>query len=366
MKVSRVKEISKKFGYLPQEIQILTKEASDREYFRLIFDKPRYKKVQDEIWDHEYYNKHYKDDKHSASLIFCYINPELGSNKRFVELSNHISESEKYLSPYMVFPKIYAFDDSLGVTIQQDCFETILERYPNGYGSNGLMTLHIGLLALKDFLSLEFLDLKVLTNDDLRNQMDRFEKLFLYDFLGIDVSDLSCHKCNLQNLIDETLQNLSKQPWVNCHQDFEVRNLMETPYNTAIIDFQDTCKGPIGIDLAGLFIDHYNFETTFGETKCGYLTNELIEHGGLDIMGIKEAEIMCDYAIWGGIQRNLRILGTLSNLYLENGRDFRLPDLPKILSNLEQIIPEKHKELKNFLKQDVNLALNQKLMELGL
>jgi aminoglycoside/choline kinase family phosphotransferase len=141
---------------------------------------------------------------------------------------------------------------------------------------------------------------------------------------------------------------------------------METPYNTAIIDFQDTCKGPIGIDLAGLFIDHYNFEITFGEAKCGDLTNEHIEHGGLDIMGIKEAEIICDYAIWGGIQRNLRILGTLSNLYLENGRDFRLPDLPKILSNLEQIIPEKHKELKNFLKQDVNLALNQKLMELGL
>ena len=73
---------------------------------------------------------------------------------------------------------------------------------------------------------------------------------------------------------------------------------------------------PIGIDLAGLFIDHYNFETTFGEAKCGDLTNEHIEHGGLDIMGIKEAEIMCDYAIWGGIQRNLRILGTLSNLYL--------------------------------------------------
>ena len=364
MKVSKVKEISKKFGYLPQEIQILTKEASDREYFRLIFDKPRYKKVQDEIWDCEYYNKHYKDDKHSASLIFCYINPELGSNKRFVELSNHISESEQYAG--MVFPKIYAFDDSLGVTIQQDCFETILERYPNGYhGYNGLMTLQIGLLALDNFLYLEFLDLKVLTNDDLRNQMDRFEKLFLYDFLGIDVSDLSCHKRNLQNLIDETLQNLSKQPWVNCHQDFEVRNLMETPLNTAIIDFQDTCKGPIGIDLAGLFIDHYNFEITFGEAKRDNV-QEQIEHGGLDIMGIKEAEIMYDYAIWGGIQRNLRILGTLSNLYLENGRDFRLPDLPKILSNLEQIIPEKHKELKNFLKQDVNLALNQKLMELGL
>ena len=124
MKVSKVKEISKKFGYLPQEIQILTKEASDREYFRLIFDKPRYKKVQDEIWNWEYHSKHYKDDKHSASLIFCYINPELGSNKRFVELSNHISEQDQFAG--MVFPKIYAFDDSLGVTIQQDCFETIL------------------------------------------------------------------------------------------------------------------------------------------------------------------------------------------------------------------------------------------------
>ncbi len=362
MKVSRVKEISEKFGYLPQEIQILTKEASDREYFRLIFDKPRYKKVQDEIWNWEYYSKHYKDDKRSASLIFCYINPELGSNKRFVELSDHISQQD---TGNCKVPKVYVFDNSLGVTIQEDCFETILERDPDGGDGYTGLTLHTGLFALESFLSLEFSDLKVLTNDDLRNQMDRFNKFFLYNFLGIDISDLSCHKHNIQNLIDETLQNLSKQPWVNCHQDFEVRNIMETPLQTAIIDFQDTCKGPIGIDLAGLFIDHYNFEKTFGEAKCGDWTNDYIGHG-LDIMGIQEAEIMCDYAIWGGIQRNLRILGTLSNLYLENGRDFRLPDLPKILSNLEQIIPEKHKELKNFLKQDVNLALNQKLMELGL
>ena len=27
-----------------------------------------------------------------------------------------------------------------------------------------------------------------------------------------------------------------------------------------LIDYQDTCIGPEGIDLAGLFVDHYHFE----------------------------------------------------------------------------------------------------------
>ena len=80
-----------------------------------------------------------------------------------------------------------------------------------------------------------------------------------------------------------------------------------------------------------------------------------------DFAGIEDQETIYEYAVWGGIQRNLRILGTLSNLYLQNGRTFRLPDLPLILNNLMMIIPDNHQELKDFLRTEVFNLLNKKL-----
>ena len=48
------------------------------------------------------------------------------------------------------------------------------------------------------------------------------------------------------------------QQWTNCHFDFERRNIhLLDNGDLALIDFQDMCFGPIGIDLAGILIDHY-------------------------------------------------------------------------------------------------------------
>ena len=66
---------------------------------------------------------------------------------------------------------------------------------------------------------------------------------------------------------------------------------------------------------------------------------------------------------WSGIQRNMRILGTLANLYCDEGRDFRLKDLPNILSNLTYLIPDKHNS-KSFFEDKVKNKLNERLAAL--
>ena len=63
---------------------------------------------------------------------------------------------------------------------------------------------------------------------------------------------------------------------------------------------------------------------------------------------------------WGGIQRNMRILGTLSRLYLENDRAFRLNDLPMILDNLISIIPNDW-TCKSYMIDTIKPKLKQKL-----
>jgi aminoglycoside/choline kinase family phosphotransferase len=47
-----------------------------------------------------------------------------------------------------------------------------------------------------------------------------------------------------------------------------------------------------------------------------------------------------EWVRWGAIQRNMRILGTLTKLYTNDSRAFRLKDLPAILDNLIELIPQ--------------------------
>ena len=378
MEISKVKEISDSLGYTPQKIEVLSQEASDRKYFRLILDTHDYKEFTENWYKYEHNsklrNRTEPGSNDPCSVIFCFLDPKVGSNKRFVELSNHVHKHPQSIFNGISFiggliPKVYAFEDKIGVTIQEDFYESFLEKFPDGFEHLGMDSFPVcdyAFLSLVHFVKLDFPDLKNLSSEDLEAQMKRFEDYFLSDLLEINLANFGSQKENLQNLIEETIQNLSLQPWVNCHQDFEVRNLMQSPVDSGggggIIDFQDTCKGPIGIDLAGIYIDHYNFNFTFAHLKCfddqSEINRIIAEYG---FAGIEDQETIYEYAVWGGIQRNLRILGTLSNLYLQNGRTFRLPDLPLILNNLIMIIPDNHQELKDFLRTEVFNLLNKKL-----
>lgn len=377
MEISKVKEISDSLGYTPQKIEVLSQEASDRKYFRLILDTHDYKEFTENWYKYEHNsklrNRTEPGSNDPCSVIFCFLDPKVGSNKRFVELSNHVHKHPQsifngYSNIGGLIPKVYAFEDKIGVTIQEDFYESFLEKFPDGFEHVGMDSFPVcdsAFDALVKFVKLDFPDLKNLSSEDLEAQMKRFEDYFLSDLLEINLANFGSQKENLQNLIEETIQNLSLQPWVNCHQDFEVRNLMYRPDDlgeVGIIDFQDTCKGPVGIDLAGIYIDHYNFNFTFAHLKCfddgSDINRTLADYG---FAGIEDQETIYEYAVWGGIQRNLRILGTLSNLYLQNGRTFRLPDLSLILNNLMMIIPDNHQELKDFLRTEVFNLLNKKL-----
>jgi aminoglycoside/choline kinase family phosphotransferase len=121
---------------------------------------------------------------------------------------------------------------------------------------------------------------------------------------------------------------------MNCHFDYERRNLiLDSSENLAVIDFQDLCIAPVGIDLAGILIDHYQ-----------RYPNELIKDSlkqYIEIMNINVSIIEAfEWVRWGAIQRNMRILGTLTKLYTNDNRAFRLKDLPSILDNLIELIPQ--------------------------
>ena len=77
------------------------------------------------------------------------------------------------------------------------------------------------------------------------------------------------------------------------------------------------------------------------------------------------AEDVYRSTLWGGLQRNLRIMGTLTELYVNFKRSFRMNDLPQIVSNTALLSKELNQvQLANFLLEDVSENLEKELLKI--
>jgi aminoglycoside/choline kinase family phosphotransferase len=202
------------------------------------------------------------------------------------------------------------------------------------------------------FQSIDIPNLSKFSKKELEDQSSLFIEVFCSQFLEIKSTDA------LKEFVKQTVENIMLQPWANCHFDYERRNLISdlTENKIHMIDYQDTRIGPIGIDIAGILIDHY------------YPLNKQDINGHLDfyksISVYKDKELdFFEILRWGGIQRNLRILGVLSRLSIEKNLDFRLKDIPMIFNNLIAIMP-KDSPGYFFLTNTVKNKLNERIHNL--
>jgi len=309
-------ELANKTGFNAIEVDVLKLEASGREYYRLHFDK-------------------------SASLVMCYLDPKKGNHNKFLHVSNF------FTSLSINSPEIILADQATGVIVQQDLGDKCLIDMELNKNPE-LLKQSVEILTTIQRAHIPQID--KLDEESLMMQMETIQSIFLEKFL-------SCQKLKeLEILQSRALSKLSEQPWMNCHFDFERRNLMvDSNHKIAVIDFQDLCIGPVGIDLAGIIVDHY---ISYSDKLINNALKHYIESSQLDV-SVKD---VFEWLRWGGIQRNMRILGTLSNLYIQDNRTFRLKDLPGILENLITLIPnDEFMSLKEHLSSTVMPKLHEEL-----
>ena len=293
-------------------------EASGREYWRII-------------------------NSQNESCILCYLNPKEGNHLKFISISSALQNSA------ISCANITHHNEDLGVTIQDDLGDNDLLTIFNTDNKNDLLEKSLEILF--QIQNSKHIEVESFSVNELEDQMNLFKDIFCTKFLKIETDQ------TVDKLISETMEALLKHPWVNCHFDFERRNLVLNKNNhLTVIDYQDMKQGPIGIDLAGILIDHYyEVDTSNVKKLLNYYSN---------LMKSKYSEPdLFEFLRRGCIQRNLRILGTLSNLYLTKKRSFRLKDLPMILNNLISMIPDKHSS-KDFMKYEVSPALIKRIAEL--
>ena len=316
MKEEEVINLSSKCNFNATKAIPLKLEASGREYWRVLDNKD--------------------------SLVLCYLNPSLGDHLDFLKISNLLNTNN------ISTADIIYHNPDIGVTLQKDLGDKDLLTILNDENKQDLLKRSLDLLAKIQRLPQE--EIPKLTHGDLVDQMNLFRDIFCIKFLEVEPDN------SIDDLMELTTENINKQPWVNCHFDFERRNLILYQDQIAVIDHQDMKIGPFGIDLSGLLIDHY-FPVNFKDI------NVMLDYFSKQIQFKYTPEELLDFLRWGSIQRNMRILGTLANLYLEHNRSFRLKDLPMILSNLECMIPDNHKS-RIFITEKLKRPLNEMILSL--
>ena len=316
MKEEEVINLSSKCNFNATKAIPLKLEASGREYWRVLDNKD--------------------------SLVLCYLNPSLGDHLDFLKISNLLNANN------ISTADVIHHNADIGVTLQKDLGDNDLLTIFNEENKQDLLKRSLDLLAKIQGLSQE--EIPKLTHDELVDQMHLFKDIFCINFLEVEPDN------SIDDLMLLTTENIKQQPLVNCHFDFERRNLILYQNQITVIDHQDMKIGPLGIDLSGILIDHY-YPVNLKDI------NMMLDYFSKQIKSKYNSEELFNFLRWGSIQRNMRILGTLANLFIEHKRSFRLKDLPMILSNLECMIPDNHKS-KLFISEQLQPLLNKKLLDI--
>ena len=237
-------------------------------------------------------------------------------------------------------PEIFAYDENLGLILVEDFGDNLyqfnLDNSPDLYYEQAINELIKIQSSNKDDIFL-----KSLNEEIFDMNWELFEKDFYRNFLALSDEKL-LHKIKKNyNFVCSQLEN---QPKVVCHYDYECRNLIFTSSKKAgILDFQDALIGPIGLDLASLFKDLY-YEWPEEKIHNWYkiYISKIKKKLGLEL----SLELLVKFIDFASIQRQIRILGKLSQVYQQLSREERIKDFPRLIDYLVET-SSRYVELEN-------------------
>ena len=275
-------------------------------------------------------------------------------------IESFYTKAEIFKKANVNVPDIYFKNEALGLLIVKDFGDDVLQFYLNKQNSNKLIKLAIEQIHKIEVIELDksiFLDFEKITE----NNLNLFKRFFLEEFLN--APELQILKEEIDEFYSLIISELKDYPQVISHYDFESRNLMSlSEEKIGVIDFQDALIGPLGIDLASLFKDLY-IEWTDEEISNWldfYVENSQIAKSAS--LKSKDVRRMIDFA---SLQRQTRILGKLSQVFLKLNRSERLKDFKTILNYLMNTSSEYYetKRYSDFFKNLIPI-LEQRLKTL--
>ncbi len=272
-------------------IQKLTGDGSDREWFRIETNKKSYIAADHGINTSNNFNTIVQLDS-------------------FINIGNHLYNKK------LAVPKIFNFDPFSGVAIVEDLGDIHLERVINNLRDDETIFSWYKKVcdSLIKFSSDGFQGFKskwAFETDEYSKKMilERECKYFIDAFINSYLQKNIRFKDFLKefefiadNCISSSFKGLM-------HRDMQSKNIMIKDSSVFFIDFQSARKGPLEYDFASLMIDPYvKLDNHMKKRILLYLLNKLSINKNIDAKHFKHCYRYCCVA------RNLQILGAFSYL----------------------------------------------------
>ena len=237
-------------------------------------------------------------------------------------------------------PQIYKQDLQEGYLILEDFGDTNLLSQLTQESFEALY-----IQAIEQIVLMQKADAKGLPlydKDFLHFEMDLMGEWYLQKLLRCSLDE------SQQKLLEGTLDTISKvvlsQPQeVFVHRDFHSRNIMLTSQGSlGIIDYQDAMCGALTYDLVSLLKDCY---ISYEREKIEKLALAFRDKKALDVAN----EVFLKWFDFMGLQRHIKVLGIFSRLWLRDGKEGYLGDIPLTLSYVLETA-SRYKETEDFAK----------------
>jgi len=236
-------------------------------------------------------------------------------------------------------PKVYAFDHQLGVILQEDFGTYSLMQYYHEHDNenNQLIFNKLNKTIIHLQKKCSDIDLPIYSSKILEDELSLFHKWYL--------KDIDFKQNKLEEIYSFLLTNIENQNKKFVHRDFHCRNLLIHDDQICLIDFQDALIGPITYDLVSFLKDAYHKKNDF------QIMDVCIKFWELARSNFDAPSDFGDFFIdfeMMGVQRHLKILGIFKRLYLRDGKNQYLNDIP-LVENYVLEVAEKYPKL-SYLK----------------
>lgn len=313
------------------QIETLTPDASTREYFRV-------------EWN-------------GQPAIACVY----GESFKAVEHS-YLDVTALFRANNLPVAEIYAFDESLGIVIQEDFGDVILRDFLQQSDEptcDELLNRSIGLIAR---IQAATPDAYARNSIASRLKFDEEKLLWELNFFKTHYFK-TLRRTELSDADEQTLNEefcaiaaeLAARAEVLCHRDFHTANLMlDKAKRLRIIDHQDARIGTTSYDLVSLLLDRVT-ETPakiWLDDKKNYFLNERLRCGLEPLDGTDFEKEFCLQTV----QRGLKAVGTFSFQSVNRGKTYFVPFIaPTLLTVLQACRQlEKFSHLQSIIERQLN------------
>jgi len=317
--------------YRDYEITVASADASFRKYYRL---DSRVKPENDE----KSVTLSLTEGLNRSSVLLMDSSLEKDSLAPFIDVTSRLTDAN------VNAPKILEQNIEDGFLIIEDFGNT---HYLNILDADNFRELYSK--AIDTIITMQEADTKNLPLYDktfLHFEMDLMKDWYLEKNLKVKLSE--SQKKTIEESLDAISNVVLSQPQdIFVHRDYHSRNIMLTKDDKiGVIDYQDAMSGGITYDLVSLLKDCY---ISYEREEIEKLALEFRDKKGLDASDdefLKWFDFM-------GIQRHIKVLGIFSRLFLRDGKDGYLKDIPLTLKYTIDTAKryEETKELSRLLKE---------------